>query len=108
MLLLVNLTQLEPLLEVLPESGVQEIEDINYIQESDQIFSFIKANEMIDSLPRNQLSSDTACDSPQTKADKMFLSGEYTLIAQNASSDFALIIILNLMVHYMVSRLACK
>ncbi|MCI4374223.1 hypothetical protein PGIGA_G00003720, partial [Pangasianodon gigas] len=93
-----KLTELEPLLEVLQELGVQELEDLNYIQESDLLhvlkpvevrrllshFKTTSQRDVLDSLPRNQLSSDTACDSPQTQPDKMSLSGGYNSPSSNS------------------------
>ncbi|XP_053087514.1 uncharacterized protein LOC117596398 [Pangasianodon hypophthalmus] len=40
--------------------------------------------DVLDSLPRNQLSSDTACDGPQTQPDKMSLSGGYNSPSSNS------------------------
>ncbi|KAB5579318.1 hypothetical protein PHYPO_G00193700 [Pangasianodon hypophthalmus] len=79
-----KLTELEPLLEVLQELGVQDLEDLNYIQERDllhvlkpvevrRILSHFKTTSQRDVRQSSQKPAVLRY-SPQTQPDKMSLS----------------------------------
>ncbi|XP_077089991.1 uncharacterized protein LOC143741615 [Siphateles boraxobius] len=89
-----KMSQLEPLLEALGELGVQEREDIKYVQESDLLpilkpvearrllscFKSTSQSDVSESPSSNRLSSNKACDSP----DEMSLSGAYSSASSNS------------------------
>ncbi|KAL0993618.1 hypothetical protein UPYG_G00110630 [Umbra pygmaea] len=87
-----HLKTLEPLLEALLELGVQDLEDLSYIQESDLLhvlkpvearkllsqFKTTSQKDALNSPPSTQSFSNTACDSSHTQPDEMFPSGGYS------------------------------
>nr|XP_055067938.1 uncharacterized protein LOC129449179 [Misgurnus anguillicaudatus] len=89
-----KLRELDPLLEALQELGVHDLEDLNYIQESDLLhvlkpvearklishFKTTSQRDAVDSLPSNQQS----CDSPHTQPDEMFPSGGCSSASSNS------------------------
>nr|XP_033484749.1 uncharacterized protein LOC117258213 isoform X3 [Epinephelus lanceolatus] len=91
----------EPLLEHLQDLGVEDLQDLSYLQESDllsvlrpievrKLLSLLKKTsqqDVLDSPPRNQsneqFSRASTSASPVTQSDKMPLSGNSTLAAEN-------------------------
>ncbi|CAM4688507.1 unnamed protein product [Leuciscus chuanchicus] len=86
----------EPLLKALGKLGVQEREDMKYVQESDLLpilkpvearrllscFKSTSQSDVSESPSSNRLSSNKACDSP----DEMSLSGAYSSVTSNSVS----------------------